>query len=48
MTKTEQYDYMLSQLKKIAESDNPHMYGALFQLIAKQTLQEVAGAGQSN
>jgi hypothetical protein len=48
MTKTEQFDYIIAQLKKIAEADNPHCYGALFQLIAKQTLENVASAGQSN
>ena len=48
MTKDEQYSYMLQQLTKIANTEHPHIYGALLQLIAKQTLQEIAGAGQSN
>jgi hypothetical protein len=43
MTKDEQNEKMLHALKQIAEQTNPHIYGALFQLIAKQTIQDVGG-----
>lgn len=44
MTKEEKYNFMIKQLTKIATVDNPDKVGALLQLVAKQTLQEIAGA----
>jgi hypothetical protein len=48
MTKEQQYNYMVEQLTKIATTEKPQIYGALLQLIAKQTLEEIAIASQSN
>lgn len=43
MSEEQKITYMIEQLQKIAKDQYPHRNGALHQLIAKQTLQEIAG-----